>query len=143
MCHFHPLASSKQVDIMLESIVLHQSGTGVRGGDGNVVGISWKALTRAHPSPSIVVTCTHQVVVYKVGAIDLHFSLRYSSLFRASQVVWSSKNTQTDTSTAVVLVVTRAVRDMFDCPWPRPLPPSLLLLLPRIAGIRGAIPHAC
>ncbi|CAM9728561.1 unnamed protein product [Laminaria digitata] len=52
---------------MLESIVLHQSGTGVRGGDGNIVGISWTALTRSHPSPSLVVTCTHQVVVYKPG----------------------------------------------------------------------------
>lgn len=52
---------------MLEGAVLHQSRTGPRG-DGDVVGISWKAPTRSHPSPSLVVTCAHQVVVYKVSA---------------------------------------------------------------------------
>ena len=53
---------------MLESTLLHQSQSGPRGGgDGDVVGISWKAPTRSHPSPSLVVTCPHQVVVYKVG----------------------------------------------------------------------------
>lgn len=48
--------------------MLHQRRSGSRGGgDGDVVGISWKAPTRSHPSPSLVVTCPHQVVVYKVS----------------------------------------------------------------------------
>ena len=51
---------------MLEGTVLHKGRTGARG-DGDVVGISWKAPTRSHPSPSLVVTCAHQVVVYKVS----------------------------------------------------------------------------
>lgn len=53
---------------MLEGTVLHKSRSGARG-DGDVVGISWKAPTRSHPSPSLVVTCAHQVVVYKVSAM--------------------------------------------------------------------------
>lgn len=54
---------------MLESSVLHQ-GRGGRGtGDGDAVGISWKAPTKSHPSPSLVVTCAHQVVVYQVSAV--------------------------------------------------------------------------
>ncbi|CAM9227102.1 unnamed protein product [Ectocarpus sp. 4 AP-2014] len=52
---------------MLESTVLHQSRTGPRGQPNDVVGINWKAPTRSHPSPSLVVTCAHQVVVYKPG----------------------------------------------------------------------------
>lgn len=52
---------------MLEGTVLHKGRAGARG-DGDVVGISWKAPTRSHPSPSLVVTCAHQVVVYKVRA---------------------------------------------------------------------------
>lgn len=140
MCLFHSLARWKQVDIMLESIVLHQSGTGVRGGDGNVVGISWKTLTRSHPSPSLVVTCTHQVVVYKVGGSGMQWvSTPHSDVQVSYGVVWSSNH---NTNKQIVLVVTRAVRDMFDCPCP-PAPAPSLLLLPRLAAIRGAIPHAC
>lgn len=52
---------------MLDSTVLHQSHHGARG-ESDVVGISWKAATKSHPSPSLVVTCAHQVVVYKVSA---------------------------------------------------------------------------
>lgn len=47
--------------------MLHQSRTGPRGQPNDVVGINWKAPTRSHPSPSLVVTCAHQVVVYKVS----------------------------------------------------------------------------
>eukprot|EP00903_Cladosiphon_okamuranus_P009379 g8943.t1 len=51
---------------MLGGTVLHKGRSGARG-DGDAVGISWKTPTRSHPSPSLVVTCAHQVVVYKPG----------------------------------------------------------------------------
>lgn len=54
---------------MLESTVLHH---GRGGGDGDVVGISWKMTTKSQSSsPSLVVTCAHQVVVYKVIIFEI------------------------------------------------------------------------
>ena len=76
-------------------------------------------------------------------AVELHSSQRCSSLC-APRVVWSSNDGETDTIIVqlVVLVVMRAVQDMFDCPWP-PAPAPSHLLLPMIAGIGRVIPDAC
>lgn len=54
---------------MLQGSVLHNNhgGASVKGGHGDVVGISWKPLMRTNEDPCLVVTCAHQVVVYKVS----------------------------------------------------------------------------
>lgn len=63
------------------------------------MGISWKALTRSNPSPSLVVTCTHQVVVYKVGSsgieLNVHSAQPCSSLCSAGRV-YQARYTQRD-----------------------------------------------
>lgn len=35
----------------------------------DVVGISWKPVSSGHPNASLVVTCAHQVIVYKVRGL--------------------------------------------------------------------------
>lgn len=52
---------------MLPCSVLHENRD--RGGQGDVVGISWKPRSAGHPSAVLVVTCAHQVVVYKVRVL--------------------------------------------------------------------------
>lgn len=52
---------------MLPCSVLHENRG--RGGQEDIVGISWKPRSVGHPSAVLVVTCAHQVVVYKVRVL--------------------------------------------------------------------------